>query len=106
MTKRVLINLIKECIDEIYNECECSKSCACKSGEKITETNLQKELLIKAQIHALKRKYPDADYTTVYMYAMKNPKGVTIKQLENDAKTNNWNDDTIKSIYKLMSHKK
>lgn len=69
----------------------------------LKESSSTKEFYIKTLIARSKTRFPDADVNEVYVYCMSNSSGVTIKQLETDANEKNWNSDTIRAIYFVLS---
>lgn len=112
ITKNELKSLINECINEIVNEqshkCNCdsglnSETCKCKPSENTQKTSETKELINKFKIQRGLKKFPYADDDVVKKYINSHPNSATLKQLEDDAKENKWNEDTTKAIYYIMS---
>lgn len=94
-------------LDDIEEtECGCADDCQCKqdaSAKKIAESD---ELGMRLKIQRALKKFSNAEEAVVTKYINAHKKsGATIKQLEDDAKSGNWNDDTTKAIYYLMRKK-
>ena len=72
----------------------------------LTENDEHDKLYIRTLITKALKRFPYADSEYVYSYCSAHTGGVTIKQLEDDAKSHKWDEDTMKAIYYVTSHKK
>jgi hypothetical protein len=84
-------------------KCNCAEVCKCKQSENTQKASETKELINKFKIQRGLKKFPYADDDVVKKYINSHPNSATLKQLEDDAKENKWNEDTTKAIYYIMS---
>lgn len=84
-------------------ECDCADDCQCKQDESSKKIAESDDLAMRLKIQRALKKFSNAEEDVVVKYINAHKSGATIKQLEDDAKSGNWNEDTIKAIYYVMS---